>query len=91
MIIEFFLNLAHWFSDWFINLFPDWEPPAEFTNLDSTVNQLWRDNLGGLSVWIPFPLVISCAVAAIGVWATGLGIKAVRAIAAHVPAFGGSG
>lgn len=84
------MQLGMTIATWFISLFPDWDAPAEVVNFDSTING-FIGGFSGLGVWAPWPLVIFCAVASVGAWVIGLTIKAVRAIAAHIPLVGGAG
>lgn len=90
MITEFFLNLAAGIVSWIASLFPAWTPPAEFTQLSGMVSTVmgW---FVGLGVWVPWSVISTCAAVQLAVWAIALGVKTVRAAAAHIPLFGGSG
>lgn len=90
MIVEFFMGLGAAFSEWIAGLFGEWDIPDFLVNLDDMINEI-LDNLDGVAVWVDWGFILICVLAVIGVWGVGLAVKGVRAIAAHIPFFGGSG
>ncbi len=90
MVTEALIHAALAVTGWFASLFPTWTPPDEMLHLDTTVNGFLAQ-FAGIGPWIPWALVITCAGIALGTWAVCLGVKAVRAIASHIPLVGGSG
>lgn len=90
MITEFFIGLAAWVVGWIAGLFGEWTPPAELTQATSGLNDL-MGTFASLGVWVSWPVLGACIAAAVGVWAAVLIVKLIRAVLAHIPAFGGSG
>lgn len=90
MVIEWLLGLAVVINDFVTGLFPDIEFPDWFVNIDDRFNAVFA-SIDGLGAWVDFGLAITCVMAALGTWVSCLGIKALRAAAAHVPFVGGSG
>lgn len=90
MISEFFLNLAVGFVGWLAGLFGEWDPPAELTGM-ATAAQSLVTQFASLGVWVPWGVIAACVGAAVASWAIVLGIKTIRAAAAHIPGVGGSG
>lgn len=92
MVTEFFINLGVMIGEWFVGLAPASVAPvpAEVESFDTTVNG-FIGNFGGLGVWVPWPLVIFCAVTAVAIWAIAWGVKAVAFLWGQVPVIGGSG
>ena len=91
MISEFFINLAMGFVTWLTSLAAtDWVVPPEIASFDDTVSG-FISSFVGLSVWAPWALMIGCVTVAVTTWLVCLLIKALRAVAAHVPLVGGAG
>ncbi|KRA23520.1 hypothetical protein ASD65_03100 [Microbacterium sp. Root61] len=90
MISEWFLGLAVGFVQWLAGVFGEWTPPPELTGASSAVNGI-IGSLAGMGVWVAWPVLGACVGAAITAWAIVVGIKLVRAVIAHIPAFGGAG
>lgn len=91
MIVEWLIGLGAIVSDWFASLFPtDWEIPPFLAGLDETVNDILA-NLSGVGVWADWVYIIGVVGVVLALWATALLIKVARAVAAHVPFFGGAG
>lgn len=90
MITEFFIGLGLSIARWFVGLFPEWQAPAGFASLDDTVNGFFA-RFDGVGVWAPWGLLGVCIAVALSVWGIGLVVKLARAIAAHIPFFGGAG
>lgn len=90
MITEWFLELVAGVLGWLADAFGEWEPPQELVDASAGVNGFLA-NFSGLGAWVSWPVLASCVAAALLVWLTVVGIKLVRAIVAHIPAFGGAG
>lgn len=91
MISEFFINLAFGIVTWMTSLAgTDWEVPAEIASFDDTLSA-FIGSFSGLGVWAPWVLMLTCVGIAVGTWIVCLVIKALRAVAAHVPMVGGAG
>jgi len=90
VISEFFVQLGAGFAAWVVGLFPDWDVPAEITGFDDTLNGFVA-NFGGVGVWAPWVLVITCAGISVAAWVIGLAVKSLRAAASHIPMVGGAG
>ncbi len=92
MISEFFVLLGVGLATWMVGMFgTDWEVPAEVANFDNSVSE-FIGQFTGLGVWAPWVLLIACAGVAVATWLICLGVKALRAVAAHIPfGFGGAG
>ncbi|WP_137878070.1 hypothetical protein [Microbacterium sp. 4NA327F11] len=90
MITEWFGSLVVQFLDWLATVFGPWTPPTELTDAVSAVNGLIA-SFSSVGVWVDWTVLGSCVVASIGVWVVVVGIKIVRAVVAHIPAFGGAG
>lgn len=89
MIIEWILEVSAAFNEWFATLFPPVDlpfNPAQPVDLDPMIG--W---VVGIGFWVDFGLLAGIAAAAAGIWVAFLGTKAVRALVAHVPFFGGRG
>lgn len=90
MIIEWLLGIGATVSNWFASLFPVWEPPEFLATFDDIVNDVLQ-NVGGIGVWADWVFILVVVGAVVSVWLIALGIKVIRAIAAHIPFFGGAG
>jgi hypothetical protein len=90
MITEYLIGLAVTVGQFFLDLIPDWEVPEFILTFDTQLNSAVA--LGsGMSVWVPWTLVIACTTIALGSWVIGLSVKAVRALLGHLPQIGGNG
>lgn len=90
VISEWFITMGVAIGDWFISLFPEWQPPAELEAFDSTVNGFIAP-FAGLSAWIPWVLVFLCVGVALLVWLIGWGVKSISWLWGQIPVIGGSG
>lgn len=90
MVVEAILGFVAWFIGLIGSAFPDWEPPVELTQISGMVADL-MGRFGGLSAWVEWPVLTGCIAVSLATWAAVAGLKLIRAIAAHVPALGGSG
>lgn len=90
MISEFFLTLAAGFVDWLAGLFGTWDPPAQLVDMAGSVAGL-VGQFASLGIWVDWGVLAACVAASVATWAIVVGIKVVRAVAAHIPAFGGAG
>lgn len=90
MIVEWFLDLCAGVLGMLADAFGPWEPPTELVDASEGVNGLLT-NWSGMSVWVEWTVLAACVGVQIAVWAGVVGIKGIRAIAAHIPQFGGAG
>lgn len=91
MITEFLIGVGVAIANWIATLFPqDWEPPTFITELDTTVNSVIA-NVDGMAVWADWAYILAVVGVVVLVWGIGLSIKLARAVAAHIPFFGGAG
>lgn len=90
MITEWFLGLVSTVVQFFVDGIPDWEVPSQVVNLDDTING-FTGMLDGSGVWLPWAFMFGCIAVVVGSYVVGLTVKVVRAVLAHVPAFGGAG
>lgn len=90
MISEWFLQLAVGFATWLAGVFGPWTPPAELVDMADGAQQLVTA-FASLGVWVPWGVIAACVAASVATWAIVVGIKLVRALAAHIPGFGGAG
>lgn len=90
MITEWFVWIAEQFVGWLAEMFGEWTPPPEMASAATTINAL-LEGMAGFGVWVDFGVLATCVGIAVGVWTTVIIIKLARAIAAHVPLFGGAG
>lgn len=90
MITEFFIFLALGVASWFVGLIPQWEIPAEFTNLDNQING-FLTQFNELGAWVPWGVLIACVAIALGAWVLAFGIKGIAWLYSQVPVFGGGG
>ena len=88
MIAEWFINLASSASTWFLGLFGTADPPAFIATVGTFVSGLLV-KASGLGAWIPWRVVIGVAGVCLALFATGLGLKAVRWIIGIIPGMGG--
>jgi hypothetical protein len=88
MISEFFLQLAQDITTWLAGFmtYPGAKPQDVWGQMSGLVSQF-----ASLGVWINWAAVAGAVGVALSVWLVCLGIKIVRAIIAHIPAFGGAG
>lgn len=89
MIIEWLLGIANNIVTWLADEVLTWDGPQPY--------DIWGDiqsmvgEFASIGVWIDWAAIASAVGLAIGVWLVCLGIKAVRALIAHIPEFGGAG
>lgn len=90
VITEWLIVLGMEIGGFFATLFPEWEIPAWMVEHRTTLVDM-LETYNGFGVWVNWPVLGLC-VAAVGVaYASGLGVRLARAVAAHVPQFGGAG
>lgn len=82
--------LAAGVSDWVASLLPTDDAPAWLNAADDTVNVVFG-NLNGVGVWVDWVYILIVVGVVLSVWSIGLLIKLARAVAAHIPLFGGAG
>jgi hypothetical protein len=84
------MNLAASFVVWLGGLFPDWEDPQVFNDLSGFLTTLVAA-FAGLGIWVPWAVIGLCVGVQVSAWGLSLSGKTVRALASHIPFFGGSG
>lgn len=90
MIVEWLVGLATSVAGWIADLFGEWTPPPELTGMVDGVRDFLA-GMVGLGVWINWPVLAGCVAVAVTAWSSVLVIKLARAVAAHIPLFGGAG
>lgn len=91
MITEWLLNLAAGFVAWLATLFPEWEGfESTFGQFAGFLSELMGAFVG-LGVWVPWAVIAACVGVQITAWLLSLSGKTLRAVAAHIPFFGGAG
>lgn len=88
MITEWFLSIAQAVVTWLLGLFPDWTPPADWSDLAGflATASSW---LNGLSVWFPIGVISTCVGVALAAWLIPLLIKGIRWLVGLIPTMGG--
>lgn len=90
MIVEWLLSVGAAISEWVASLMPPVEIPDEIVNVDDSINDLFA--LGsGLGAWVDWALCAIVLGIPLTIWVVGLSVRALRALIAHVPFFGGGG
>lgn len=77
-------------SNWVASWFPTDDAPSWLAGADDTVNGV-LDNLNGVGVWADWVYILVVVGSVVGIWVIGLLVKLARAVAAHIPQFGGAG
>ncbi len=90
MITEWLISVGVLVGDWFVSLFPADDAPSWWVDFDGLVNTV-LSQLNGVSVWVDWGYVIAVVGVVLAVWLASFIVKIVRAIAAHIPLFGGAG
>ena len=91
MITEWLMSIGVLVSNWFASLWPtDFQVPDFIVNLDTMINDILA-NLSGVGVWADWVFILAVVGVVLVVWLLALGVKVLRAIAAHIPFFGGAG
>jgi hypothetical protein len=89
VIFEYFLGLVADIVNWLAANVFTWDGPQPrnvWGDIEGMVN-----NVASIGVWIDWAAIFTAAALAIGVWLACLGIKALRALIAHIPQVGGAG
>lgn len=90
MITEFFLRLLADFNMFVTGLFPDWELPDWMVDFAPAVSGL-IGFIADTGAWIDWTVLIAVTTSVAATFTVVLLIRLIRAIAAHIPFFGGSG
>lgn len=90
MITEWFISLMAGFVGMLGDAFGEWTPPAELVDASTGVSDVLA-NFNGMGVWVNWTILTACVVIQLATWATVVGIKVLRALAAHIPQIGGAG
>lgn len=89
MIVEWLIGIASNIVTWLSEDVLTWEgaqPRDVWGDIEGMVAQF-----ASIGVWIDWAAVSAAVALAIGVWLVCLTIKAIRALLAHIPQFGGAG
>jgi hypothetical protein len=90
VISEWFITIGIGFAGWVVGLFPEWDVPSEVAGFDDMLNGFIAP-FSSLGAWVPWTVIFICVGLAVAAWVIGWGVKAIRAVAAHVPFVGGAG
>jgi len=90
MISKWFLVLAVGIVEWLAGVFGVWDPPRILIDMSDGVADL-LPQFASLGVWVDWAVIGACVAASVATWGIVLLIKLIRAVAAHIPAFGGAG
>lgn len=88
MIVEWLLGLVSGVGEVTASWF-DWEGDAPQSVVDGILTL--AEPVSTLGAWVPLTMVFSCLGISMSVWLFCFGIKTARAVAAHIPQFGGAG
>jgi hypothetical protein len=91
VIVQWFIQLAQGFASWVVSLFPVLDLPDGLVNVDSTINDLFSTWGAGMAPLADWPFVTACVAIPLAVWGSGLLVRAIRALIAHLPYVGGKG
>lgn len=90
MIVEWLIAVGSGFAKWIATLFPVLDIPPSFETVDDQIESL-IESADGLSPWVDWGFVSLVLAIPLVVWVAGLVLRAVRALIAHIPFFGGKG
>lgn len=89
MITEWLMNVGHTVGLWVVSLFPTL--PAEAVHASVDPLSLIGANIGAMSVWVNWPLLVTQATYVMSLYFVFMLVKITRAILGHVPFIGGNG
>jgi hypothetical protein len=90
MIIEFFLGLVTWIGQFVIGLLPEDDSDQIVQSASDALAGVV--GLGsGVSVWIPWTVIVYAAGFTFTAWLALFIVKIIRQLIAHIPQFGGTG
>jgi hypothetical protein len=90
LIAEFFLGLVTTMGSWLIGLLPP-DDSADLAASASGIISTVVGNASGISVWFPWAVAATCALAVTTAWGALFFVKILRQLATHIPLFGGTG
>lgn len=90
MITQWLIDMTLQVLSWVGSLFPAWDPPTQLTSMTQGVNDV-LSGMAGFGTWVDFPTLTVCVLVQIATWVVVVLIALVRAVAAHIPLFGGAG
>lgn len=90
MIIEWLTDVGVSMLIAMAGWFPDFVIPPEVEDARGVMLSLLA-TYHGLGVWVPWAVLGICITAVTGVYATGVVIKLIRVVVAHIPQVGGGG
>ena len=89
MIVEWLMGIGAGIATWFIDTFMRWDgvqPVDVWAGIEALAGEF-----ASIGVWLDWGALVGAVGLSIGVWLVCLGVKAVRALIAHFPQFGGAG
>lgn len=89
MIVEWLMGIGAGLAGWFVDTFMVWEgaqPEDVWASIEGIAGEF-----ASVGVWFNWVALTSAVGLAIGVWLVCLLVKAIRALIAHFPQFGGAG
>ena len=89
MITQVFLNLAKSFLIWLAGCFGS----TDLSVLQSVKASItsFSAQVASFGSWVDWAVLGACITAVTGTWVVSTVIKLIRAVVAHIPAFGGAG
>lgn len=90
MILEWLMAIGLDVTDWISATLLMWPGVAVPQDVGGDIEAM-VSSFSGIGVWIPWATVAAAAGVSLAVWLLGLGVKALRALLAHIPAVGGAG
>lgn len=89
MITEWLVNVAAGLWGVIAGIFPDWTLPAELANPDGLMAQV-NAFFSGLAPFVDWSFVATVGAIPLGIFATGLIIRAIQFLWSHMPFVGGN-
>lgn len=90
MIVELMAQVGANFVIWLASVMPEFEIPEFMLDQRSALIDVLQ-NFEGLGVWVDWQVLGFCLTATSVCFVIGLSARALRAIIAHIPQFGGGG
>lgn len=90
MITEWLVMQGVMISEFMAGLFPAWSPPEWFQDPSGLAAQITQF-VTGMGAWVPLSFISGVVGVVFASWAVTALVRLLRAVASHVPQFGGSG
>lgn len=90
MIVEWLIRIGLKIAGWFMSLFPNTDPPAFLSTLDTQWNTVVA-GASGMGVWVDWAYVLVVLGAVLAVYVAMFLVKVLMKVAAFFPFLGGSG